>query len=254
MTTIKQWLADRRRKYADGLALFNKYASPELKSKFGAYFNEVDSCPAFDGHMTTLVNKLTVIDRDANLSQVSTATPTAGVISSGTMKPKASGKAAGNPPDNKTPGAKIKLADLPDELQGLVKRVREITPLYAAAFTEMASESIADKDRAEVAKEVFNLWCERRAIWEQLDAHAKSKDAILDVGFAKPEPLPTNPLLDGMFLAKKIERLKEKIARTEKAITMHSENGKENLRVAALQRLEKFNMELADLMAKIPQA
>ena len=254
MTTIKQWLADRRRKYADGLALFNTYASPELKSKFGTYFNEIDSCPAFDGHMTTLVNKLTVIDRDAVIPQGVERKASVGVVSSGKMLAKASGKAAGNPPDNKTPGAKITLADLPDELQGLVKRVREITPLYAAAFTEMASETIADKDRAEVAREVFDLWSERRAIWEQLDGYAKSKNATLDVGFAKPEPLPSNPLLDGMFLAKKIERLKEKIARTEKAITMHSENGKENLRVAALQRLEKFNMELADLMARIPQA
>ena len=253
--TIKQWLADRRRKYADGLALFNKYASSELKSKFGAYFNEVNSCPAFDGHMTTLVNKLTVIDRDAVVTQSVERKDSVGIVSVGKAPSKSSGKAAGNPPDkSKTPGAKITLAELPEELQGRVKRIREITPLYAAAFTEMSSEAIQDKDRAELAKEVFNLWYERKTIWNELDAYANSKNALLDVGFAQPEPLPANPLLDGMMLAKRIERIKEKIARTEKAILLHSENGKENLRAAACERLEKFNKELADLMAKIPQA
>ena len=157
--TIKQWLADRRRKYADGLALFNKYASQELKSKFGAYFNEVNSCPAFDGHMTTLVNKLTVIDRDAVITQSVERTASVGIVSVGKAPSKPLGKAEGNTPDkSKTPGAKITLAELPEELQGRVKRIREITPLYAAAFTEMSSEAIQDKDRAELAKEVFNLW------------------------------------------------------------------------------------------------
>jgi len=253
--TIKQWLADRRRKYADGLALFNRYASSELKSKFGAYFNEVNSCPAFDGHMTTLVNKLTVIDRDAVVTQSVEKKASVGVVSVGNNQSKSSGKAAGKASDKtETPAVKITLADLPDELQGRVKRIREITPLYAAAFTEMSSEAIQDKDRAELAKEVFNLWYERKSIWDELDGYAKSKNALLDVGFAQPEPLPSNPLLDAMALAKRIERLKEKIARTEKAITMHSENGKENLRAAACERLGKFNKELADLMAKIPQA
>ena len=70
---IKIWLANRQRKYADGLALFLEFATPEFKKKYEAYFSKVTDEPdAFDPHFTMLINKLTVIDRILDLQQPKT--------------------------------------------------------------------------------------------------------------------------------------------------------------------------------------
>ncbi len=60
-TTLKQWLSDRRRKYSDGVDLFENLASDEMKRKFLNYFREVNTVPQFDSHFTVLINKLTSI-------------------------------------------------------------------------------------------------------------------------------------------------------------------------------------------------
>ena len=62
--TIKQWLADRRRKYADGLALFNALATDVVKKQFGTFLNEVNEAEQYDPHYSVLVNKLTIIGRN----------------------------------------------------------------------------------------------------------------------------------------------------------------------------------------------
>lgn len=63
--TLQNWLANRQRRYADGVALFRSLAPEEMKSKYLSFFSEVSDAPQFDNHCTVLVNKLTSITRMA---------------------------------------------------------------------------------------------------------------------------------------------------------------------------------------------
>lgn len=70
--TLQNWLADRKRTYADGVALFMALAPEEMKRKLSTFFNEVKDAPQFDSHYTVLVNKLTVIARNSGAQKVVT--------------------------------------------------------------------------------------------------------------------------------------------------------------------------------------
>ena len=59
--------------------------------------------------------------------------------------------------------------------------------------------------------------------------------------------LPTGQGLKVMQTAKRIERLKENIRRTEVSSSNHDKNGKKNLKQKAEQRLEVYRKELAEL-------
>jgi chromosome segregation ATPase len=68
LENIANWLADRQRKYADGLAIFAEFASDAVKSKCEKYFNEVKEEPnQFDPHFTMLVSKVSDIFRNISL-------------------------------------------------------------------------------------------------------------------------------------------------------------------------------------------
>lgn len=68
--TLQNWLADRKRSYADGVALFMSLAPEDMKRKLSTFFNEVKDAPQFDSHYTVLVNKLTVIARNSGAQKV----------------------------------------------------------------------------------------------------------------------------------------------------------------------------------------
>lgn len=62
---LKQWLGNRQRNYADGVALFNALAKKVQKEKYGSYFKAAPSNPhLFDPHYTQLINVLTKIERE----------------------------------------------------------------------------------------------------------------------------------------------------------------------------------------------
>lgn len=61
---IKQWLGNRQRKYADGVAIFMAVARKVQLEKYAKYFAEVSSPEIFDHHFTMLVNLLTRIYND----------------------------------------------------------------------------------------------------------------------------------------------------------------------------------------------
>lgn len=61
---IKQWLGNRQRKYADGVAIFMAVARKVQLEKYAKYFAEVSSPEIFDHHFTMLVNLLTRIHND----------------------------------------------------------------------------------------------------------------------------------------------------------------------------------------------
>lgn len=62
---LNQWLNNRQRKYADGVALFSALARAELKKKYGNYFAAASpGIGAFDPHFTQLVNVLSRLSRN----------------------------------------------------------------------------------------------------------------------------------------------------------------------------------------------
>lgn len=59
------WLGNRQRKYADGVALFDALARQVQKEKYSAYFAAAPASPhVFDPHFTQLINCLSRISRE----------------------------------------------------------------------------------------------------------------------------------------------------------------------------------------------
>ena len=80
MITLQNWLADRKRKYADGLALFQALAPEEMRKKYIAFFSEVKEVPQFDSHFTPapMIIMGTPIDIDALFTGVAPTPPEGG--------------------------------------------------------------------------------------------------------------------------------------------------------------------------------
>ena len=60
-------------------------------------------------------------------------------------------------------------------------------------------------------------------------------------------PQMEDPMVEGMRIACRIERLKENIRRTKQSIDRHERNGKLNYLAKSRQRLGDYERELAEL-------
>lgn len=65
---IQEWLANPKRTYADGLAIFKTAASPEIKKRYAEYFSSVENPEQFDIHFGMLINKVSDIERKITLN------------------------------------------------------------------------------------------------------------------------------------------------------------------------------------------
>ena len=288
MITLQYWLADRKRKYADGLALFQALAPEEMRKKYIAFFSEVKEVPQFDSHFTVLVNKLTTVARLSSAQpQITISERGSILLKTAVAATKAIEKTADQQKGDKVlkeilvkeselfklqdkiteleeaqeelqelqdqfallrPGAKIATySSLPDNIRTIFDEVRQITPLYAALFTEMQNEALTPEQRKPIADQVHELWSRRTKLWDQIDAWAEGKQIQLKTEVQKTEELPADQLLKGMQIANRIERLRENIRRTETSIAQHEKNGKLNLRQKSEQRLAYYKRELAEL-------
>jgi chromosome segregation ATPase len=306
MITLQNWLADRKRKYADGLALFQALAPEEMRKKYIAFFSEVKEVPQFDSHFTVLVNKLTTVARLSSAQpQITISERGSILLKTAVAATKAIEKTANQLKGDKVlkeilvkeselfklqdkiteleednddksgeidqlqaeleeaqeelqelqdqfallrPGAKIATySSLPDNIRTIFDEVRQITPLYAALFTEMQNEALTPEQRKPIADQAHELWTRRAKLWDQIDAWAEGKQIQLKTEVQKTEELPADQLLKGMQIANRIERLRENIRRTETSIAQHEKNGKLNLRQKAEQRLAYYKRELAEL-------
>ena len=306
MITLQNWLADRKRKYADGLALFQALAPEEMRKKYIAFFSEVKEVPQFDSHFTVLVNKLTTVARLSSAQpQITISERGSILLKTAVAATKAIEKTANQLKSDKVlkeilvkeselfklqdkiteleednddksgeidqlqaeleeaqeelqelqdqfallrPGAKIATySSLPDNIRTIFDEVRQITPLYAALFTEMQNEALTPEQRKPIADQAHELWTRRAKLWDQIDAWAEGKQIQLKTEVQKTEELPADQLLKGMQIANRIERLRENIRRTETSIAQQEKNGKLNLRQKAEQRLAYYKRELAEL-------
>lgn len=246
MITLQNWLADRKRKYADGLALFQALAPEEMRKKYIAFFSEVKEVPQFDSHFTVLVNKLTTVARLSSAQpQITISERGSILLKTAVAATKAIEKTANQQKGDKVlkeilvkeselfklqdkiteleednddksgeidqlqaeleeaqeelqelqdqfallrPGAKIATySSLPDNIRTIFDEVRQITPLYAALFTEMQNEALTPEQRKPIADQVHELWSRRAKLWDQIDAWAEGKQIQLKTEVQKTE-------------------------------------------------------------------
>ena len=147
------------------------------------------------------------------------------------------------------PGAKIATySSLPDNIRTIFDEVRQITPLYAALFTEMQNEPLLRSNARPIADQVHELWSRRAKLWDQIDAWAEGKQIQLKTEVQKTEELPADQLLKGMQIANRIERLRE-ICPAHGNLLSPNMRKTESLTSGekAEQRLAYYKRELAEL-------
>lgn len=144
-------------------------------------------------------------------------------------------------------GARIvTFSSLPEHLRESFLRIRKITPLYAALFTEMQNSTISNEERLKTAEQVYELWKERRNRWKEIDRWAAETGVTLDLTESKPDD-PNKEQLDEEAIKDRMERLRQNIRRTERSIEMHQKNGKLNYLERSKKRLADFELELNKL-------
>jgi hypothetical protein len=139
----------------------------------------------------------------------------------------------------------VKYENLPAEVKKKYDRTKEIVPLIATLHTEIGLESISDNERKKLVDELCRLDDERRKLWDDIDAWSHGKDVVLEE--TKETEYSEDPLVKGMQVSKRMERLKENIKRSHDAIDKHLKAGKKNLTEKAGKRLAAFEKELSDL-------
>lgn len=299
------YLANRQRKYADGLEIFEALAPKSYLDKYLSYFKSVKEPSQFDQHFTMLINKLTDIERNiktspANYSRASEEIIVTQVLATDKVKALADDKQ--DTIDNlraeivdleetisdledsdedksaeieslqdileekeallKTlrdeieqlnkPGVKvITEATLPPAMQVIYKRIKDITPLYASLHADLSSETISDDDRKKIADNLCKLDDERRSLWRKIDSYAEGVEVELE---EKRPDYSDNPVVVGYEIARRIKRLKNNIVNSQNSVKRAEEEGKEVVRQNALARLEKYQIELAELEKVISQS
>ena len=145
----------------------------------------------------------------------------------------------------------VRYADLPADQRKDYDEIRRITPLYGSLFAEMQDRSIADDRRAEIAAQVVELYDRKRALWARMDQWAERGGVKLDLDERAPQA--EDPMVEGMRIACRIERLKENIRRAKQSIERHERNGKLNYLEKSRQRLGDYERELEELEKQAKQ-
>lgn len=143
----------------------------------------------------------------------------------------------------------VAVKDLPKNLQKKLDRNREITPLMASIHAEIANETTSEEKRKELVRHLCDLDDERRANWDAIDAWSQGKEVAIEDADAKPE-FDSDKVIAGMQIARRIERVKENLARSKKAV----ETAKtDKIRANAENRIVAYETELKELEAMLPK-
>lgn len=276
MDLINSWLDDRQRTYAGGLCLF-KQAAPEcVKKNLLPFLEEVKDVPEFDTHYGVLYNAMfrlrgVVIEslQNNDMKPVLSKSDNAVIIPDVMMKQldledaleelrndkersdedvsdqirSLENKIDELKMNNSVKGARIMdLSELPESMQKKFRRIKEITPEYAATFTEMQNISLSNEERLGIATKCRDLFQERAKLWNEIDKEDEVKSE---------EKEERNDMQFGVEIQRRIERLKENIRRTAVAAEQHEKSGKLNLKASAEMRLKRYNIELEELKKKV---
>lgn len=149
-----------------------------------------------------------------------------------------------------SPGIKIITEEsLTPSIRKAYDRIKEITPLYASLHNDVANQEIPAEERQPLAEELCKLDDERRKLWKQIDTWAEGKG---DLQLEEKHPvLSENSIVRGIEIARQIKRLKNNIVNSKAAAERAKEDGKQTVMQNALDRVAKYETELAALEAEI---
>lgn len=150
-----------------------------------------------------------------------------------------------------TPGVKIVTEEsLTPALRKAYARIKEIAPLYASLHNDIANPDIPAEERHPLAEELCKLDDERRKLWKQIDDYAEGKQATLELDAKRPE-YSENAVVRGFEIARQIKRLKQNITNSKTAAERAGKEGKQAVLQNALDRIAKYETELAALTAEL---
>lgn len=233
MTEIQKWLSNPKRKYADGLEYFNRFASKKQKESFGNFLNEVknDAIHQFggSGQFPILINQVVFV-----LQRIKTNPD---LFKESMVKPQ---------PVKRQEATSI--SDIPDQFDAEKKRLKEIVPLMARIHADMSVDSLADDKRAVLRSDLITLDDERRAIWQKIDTGAGTPEKS-----EEEKTVEKNMLELGRKSAQRIGSLRSYIRRNEDALKKHSAVGNKKKADNARIKIEEYTKELKELEAMFPE-
>lgn len=222
ITEIKNWIDDRQRTYAVGLALFEKFAHADMRRKYLEYFRCNADSPMFSVAFGMLAKKLSFINANYSVDSIS--------IQVEKTSPSASDEV------RETPGSR--LANIPESLAPVAERIKEIVKIKAHLATLIADEHLPRNEAKAFSEQIVALETERKALWQKIDNYKQEE-----------EPKPQTTYADGARLAKDIKNIKEKIKRnTIRAKKADGEN-KEKI----LEKIEALKIELEEKQKQLEQ-
>lgn len=242
LTEIQKWLSNPKRKYAEGLDYFNRFASKKQKESFGDFLNEGNS-ESFQfggsGRFPILINQVVfVLQRIKSNPDL--------YKDSQYLKPVGSSPEA----PHKFSEATHAVGELPASFETEKMRLKEIVPLMARIHADMSVETLADDKRAVLRSQLIDLDDERRAIWAKIDTGEGS------ASFDKSEDernVEMNMLELGRKSAQRIGSLRSYIRRNEEAAKKHEAAGNKKKAANAREKLEIYAKELKQLEAMFPK-
>lgn len=233
---LKQWIANPKRSYAEGVEIFEAVSSKKQKLDYLDFFRTGLSLPSvsqFDIHFTTLVNQLAFAQRSIQRNPEK-------FKDIAVSKPAKDAK----PQDKATALQSEALEELPEEFAQDILRLKEIVPIMARVHAEMSISDIAPDKRAGLRNELIELDKERRAIWERIDKYN------IDGEIEKTDEelqLEENLLLEGANIAKRIAQLRSNITRNTNSVKDFTKKGDKKKAAAAQARLDEYKRELSEL-------
>ena len=127
---------------------------------------------------------------------------------------------------------------------------KEIAPLYASLHNDIANPDSPADEIHPLAEELCKLDDERRKLWKQIDDYAEGKQATLELDAKRPE-YSENAVVRGFEIARQIKRLKQNITNSKTAAERAGKEGKQAVLQNALDRIAKYETELAALTAEL---
>lgn len=237
LNEIQKWLGNPKRKYAEGLAYFNRFASKKQKDSFGAFLNEgnIESSQyGGTGRFPILINQVVFA-----LQRIK-ANPELFKASQDVMMIK------NVPAERDAPETSMNAISPSFDIEN--NRLKEIVPLMARIHADMSVDTLADDKRARLRLQLVELDDERRAIWSRIDAGGdppvKGEDEKI---------VEMNMLELGRKSAQRIGSLRSYIRRNEEALKKHTDAGNKKKADNARKKIADYSKELQELEAMFPQ-
>lgn len=221
ITEIKNWIDDRQRTYAVGLALFEKFAHADMRRKYLEYFRCNADSPMFSVAFCMLTQKLSFINANYSVDSIS--------IQVEKTSPRASDEVI------ETPGSR--LANIPESLAPVAERIKEIVKIKAHLATLIADEHLPRNEAKAFSEQIVALETERKALWQKID------------NYKQEEPKPQTTYADGARLYKFIKNIKEKIKRN----TIRAEKADGENKEKILEKIEALKIDLEEKQKQLEQ-